>query len=647
MINILPENGMENGKKQIIRKWLIALGAIFLILLIAGLYIYYDVEKKYADRIIPGVYAGNIDLSGLSRDQAQMILDQKIKQIETQGIKFSYQNNQTSIYPFMASTTSEIVFNYFSFEADKNINEALAYGHDGSIFKRFQARVNVTLKNKHLPIYATVNDGEVENFLRENFSRFENLGTNATLVYADGGFTIQDEKKGEHIAFRNGIEILKANLSELNQSDIALFSEIDIPQILKENCIGLEAEALKIASNTPFTLFYKDEEWKIEKDTLANLLALKIEPRFSVLKDKIIIGLNQEKTTLFFNEEIAPDVNIKAIEPKFEVINGRVTEFQGSRDGVEVNIEETIKKIETDIMEGCLSGKKECDENAKKIELAITETKSEIKTSEVNNLGIKEIIGSGHSSFKGSPANRRHNIATGAAAVNGTMVKPNEEFSLIKTLGAIDAESGYLPELVIKDNKTIPEFGGGLCQVGTTVFRATFNSGLPVTSRRNHSYRVSYYEPAGTDATIYDPNPDYKFLNDTPYNILIQSRIEGDNLYFDFWSTEDGRIASSTYPTIYNIVKPAPTKIVETLDLKPGVKKCTESSHNGADAYFDYTVTYPNGEVKNSRFSSHYVPWRAVCLLGVEKLTETETSTDPQSASSTPATATTPTETKP
>jgi len=56
--------------------------------------------------------------------------------------------------------------------------------------------------------------------------------------------------------------------------------------------------------------------------------------------------------------------------------------------------------------------------------------------------------------------------------------------------------------------------------------------------------------------------------------------------------------------------------------LEPGVKKCTESAHNGADAYFDYTVTYPDDKIEETRFSSHYVPWRAVCLLGVDVLSE-------------------------
>ena len=69
-------------------------------------------------------------------------------------------------------------------------------------------------------------------------------------------------------------------------------------------------------------------------------------------------------------------------------------------------------------------------------------------------------------------------------------------------------------------------------------------------------------------------------------------------------------------------------KLVETLSLPPGKKKCTETAHAGADAEFTYTVTYPNGEVKTEVFKSHYRPWQAVCLIGVEKL-----STDAGSAS--------------
>jgi vancomycin resistance protein YoaR len=185
---------------------------------------------------------------------------------------------------------------------------------------------------------------------------------------------------------------------------------------------------------------------------------------------------------------------------------------------------------------------------------------------------------------------------------------------------------------VIKGNETKPEYGGGLCQIGTTVFRGALASGLDITARRNHSYRVSYYEPAGTDATIYDPWPDLKFKNDTGKHILIQTRIDGRKIYFDFWGTKDGRQVSMTEPVVYNIVPPPEKKVIKTLDLPVGEIKCTERAHNGADAKFDYTVWYPeDDEPVSTTFHSHYIPWQEVCLLGV-----TEEEFAAEQASSTP-----------
>jgi vancomycin resistance protein YoaR len=555
-----------------------------------------------------------------------MILNQKIDQIKLEGIPFSYLNNQTKVFPLLSSASPELAFNIIRFDPEKNIDDAFRHGRAGSFFTRLKERINLSLKKKKFPVYFTIDEKETNKILHENFSQFENPGTDAKLIYENNKFSIQKETYGQKIDYQAGLHKLEQNLTVLDNSEIKLYAEIDKPQILLEDAQGKEEKAEKILEGAPFLLTLKDNQWWISKDDLADWITLKRNNSFSILKEKIIVGLDHEKITQYLEENVAPNVNIEPIEAKFEIKDGKVVEFQNSRDGFGVNIESSIKKIEYELIEGCVANPSEtCGDQKDKIELATHELKSTVRTEEINDLGIKEIIGTGHSNFAGSPKNRRHNIATGAEAVNGTLIKPDEEFSLIETLGDITAETGYLPELVIKGDETIPEYGGGLCQVGTTMFRATTASGMPVTLRRNHSYRVSYYEPAGTDATIYDPWPDYRFLNDSPYHILIQSRIEGDDLYFDFWSTEDGRIASSSQPVIYNITKPKPTKIVETLNLPPGEKKCTESSHNGADAYFDYNVTYPNGEVKEERFTSHYVPWRAVCLLGVEKLSASST----------------------
>jgi len=171
---------------------------------------------------------------------------------------------------------------------------------------------------------------------------------------------------------------------------------------------------------------------------------------------------------------------------------------------------------------------------------------------QTNSLGIVGLVAHGESDFHGSSKSRIHNIAVGASKFDGRIIKPEEEFSFNTYLGAVTKETGFLPELVIKTTGTVPEVGGGLCQVSTTAFRAALFGGLPITARRNHSYAVKYYAPQGTDATIYPGVQDMKFINDTGHFILIHTYIDGTRLVFDFYGTPDGREIAIDGPYQYD-----------------------------------------------------------------------------------------------
>lgn len=169
-----------------------------------------------------------------------------------------------------------------------------------------------------------------------------------------------------------------------------------------------------------------------------------------------------------------------------------------------------------------------------------------------NSLGITELLATGESDFTGSSKSRITNIKVGASKFNGLILKPGEEFSFNRYLGEIDAAHGFLPEMVIKREGVVPEFGGGLCQVSSTAFRAAMNAGLPITERRNHSFAVAYYAPQGTDATIYPGAADFRFINDLSSSLLIRTRVEGKKLYFDFYGTRDGRTVEFDGPRQYD-----------------------------------------------------------------------------------------------
>ena len=182
--------------------------------------------------------------------------------------------------------------------------------------------------------------------------------------------------------------------------------------------------------------------------------------------------------------------------------------------------------------------------------LILTISPAQVRAENIKDLGLTNLLGQGQSNFTGSPDSRIHNIKLGAAKFDRLLLKPDEEFSFNRVLGEIGPQQGYLEELVIKKDKTIPEYGGGLCQVSTTLFRAVVKAGLKITQRYAHAFPIVYYSPPGFDATIYPPQPDLRFVNDTPNYIYIQNRIEDNELFFEIYGPDDGRQIKIQGPTI-------------------------------------------------------------------------------------------------
>jgi len=251
-------------------------------------------------------------------------------------------------------------------------------------------------------------------------------------------------------------------------------------------------------------------------------------------------------------------------DAKLKMEDGKVSVFSLSDKGLTLDQEKSSQVLIDYINSGNYK-------NA--IDLPYKETDPETPNiGSIDSLGINTLIGEGQSNFAGSPQNRVHNIKVGTERFDGVLIKPGEEFSFIKTLGPVDQSTGYLPELVIKPNETVPEFGGGMCQVSTTAFRAALNAGLKITERVNHAYPVSYYNPQGMDATVYIPQPDLRFKNNTPSYILIQTRIVGTQLFFDFYGTDDGRSTTLDGPTIleHNPDGSMKTTLAQTVKDKDG-----------------------------------------------------------------------------
>ncbi|MEI8360535.1 MAG: VanW family protein [bacterium] len=585
--------------------WLLITAIIFFIsiLSLSGLIVAF--ENNYKDKSYPGVFIGLVSVGGLTEDEVRQKINNQIDKINTEGIEFSYNQKNYKFYPLTISNDADVANNSIDFDVDNMVNGAMSKGRNQNFAQNLLVQMTGLISNVVIEPTYTINNNDVEAFIRQNFAKDFSQSQDAKLKYSNNRFIIEPEKIGDDIDLSNALNSLDKSLLNFENQKITISKIISAPQIkstdLAEN-LTLANQYLDLA---PIKLTYLKKNWPIDKSELGKWLA------FEKHNGLIQITLNASTTENFLKKKINPEIEVKMSEARFDLKNGKATAFSTAKNGLEVNATATRAKIETDFLMNKLTS---IEIITKIIESSVSSSTSAL------DLGLKEVVGTGKSNFSGSSASRRTNIRVGMSYLNGLLIAPGETFSVMKKLGNIDGSKGYLEELVIKGNETKKEYGGGLCQIGTTMFRAALASGLPIVERRSHSYRVAYYEPAGTDATIYDPSPDLKFLNDTGNYLLIQGKMSGNNLSFDFYGTKDGRKIEQTYPRIYNIVKPAPGKLIETLTLPVGQKKCTEKAHNGADASFDYKVTYSGGEIKSKKFSSHYVPWQEVCLIGVSKL---------------------------
>ena len=582
--------------------------AVFFILA-SSLYAY-----SYQNKIYPSVYVGAFPLGGLTVEEAEQNLTSSLENLRDRGLLFSHEGLTISV-PMVAVTTEDPDLSYeiINYDVPAILESAYNVGRGESFIDNWIERFTLLKReNRQTPAYNLRQDKVLE-ILRQNFAQLENPAKESALYFSGTTPLLTEETYGKAFDYRQALQSAHNQLSNLLFSSISLNLRDDRPKILKENAKDFLPLASELAFSDPVNIGYDDIEQNFYAEQINNLMEIRIKDNKT---GELELGVSKAKLAELLSD-LATQIKLSPQEPKFKIDGDRVIEFTGGQEGRQLVLEETWQNWEDVIIRNRLSD----------LALVVSTLSPKQKISDLNNLGIQELLGVGKSNFAGSPQNRRHNIKIGAESVNGTLIPPGGEFSLIKTLGEIDAQSGYLPELVIKGNKTIPEYGGGLCQIGTTAFRATLNSGLPITARRNHSYAVSYYNNEkglpGTDATIYDPAPDYKFKNDTGHYVLIAARIEGNEAIFEFWGTRDGRAVEQSDIRVWDRVKPNPTKFIETLDLKPGETKCTESPHDGIKAAFDYKITYPDGQEKEETFFSQYRPWQEVCLIGVEKLSET------------------------
>lgn len=287
-------------------------------------------------------------------------------------------------------------------------------------------------------------------------------------------------------------------------------------------------------------------------------------------------------------------------------------EMNGGQTGVSVNVMESLEEIKDYITT-------DWDGTDAVIPLSTVITEPEGSADELSR--VKDVLGSFHTDFSSSSAARSTNIERASSLINGSVVYPGEEFSVVDTIGPTNAENGYELAGAYENGQTVEAYGGGVCQVSTTLYNAVLFSELEVTTRQPHSMLVAYVDPARDAAIAVDSGKNFTFRNNTDAPIYIEGYTQNKQLYFTIYGEEtrpanrsisfESEVISETEPTTAFVATADPIGSIHTVS----------SAHVGKNAELWKIVTVDGVEQSREKVnSSSYRMTPKTVAVGISSL---------------------------
>ena len=216
-------------------------------------------------------------------------------------------------------------------------------------------------------------------------------------------------------------------------------------------------------------------------------------------------------------EEMAVRYEKLPVEPTLEKESGTVIP---GREGRMIDVDHTVERVMA-------------ARQGEQIDLILNRVSPKHRTEDLEM--AREHLGEYATWFHGSAA-RYTNIKLAAGSINNIVIWPDEVFSFNEVVGPRTPERGYLPAPVILQGGGGIQYGGGVCQVSSTLFNAASKAGIKIIERHQHTKPVSYV-PKGKDATVSYDDLDLKFINDRSGPVTIKSGIANGKI----WAQINGR----------------------------------------------------------------------------------------------------------
>jgi vancomycin resistance protein YoaR len=576
------------------------LGLAFLLLL--------GFSAVYANRIYPGVYVNEMDLSGMTLEEASLELDEDYPFADGGSLRLTYQEEAWEVQPIE-----------LGYVVDPTISaqQALDVGRRSWFLPDLIEAGQAWFGGVQLSPVAYYDERIAQGYLQTIAAEIDQPVIEASLALEDAEVIVKNGQIGFELDIPTTLEVLEVFMSQMQSGEIPLVVLETPPDILDAS---IQAEMATEILSEPLVLTDEDDGediLMIQPKDLAEMLNVTRVENGGDESAAYQISLNETLFNLYLSS-LAPELSMEPVNTRF-MFNDDTLQLEVVEPAVigrNLDIDASIAYIDEQLK----AGAHEVALQFERLEPDVTDD----MTGE--DLGITELLIQETSYFYGSDEARVQNIRTASAQFYGLLIAPGETFSMAAALGNVSLENGYAEALIIYGDQTIQGVGGGVCQVSTTLFRTAFLYGFPIDERHAHAYRVGYYEQlwngirdtnlAGLDATVYVPIVDLKFTNDTEYWLLMETYVGSYSLTWKFYSTKDGRTVEWETSGLTNVVEAPEPLYRENPDLAKGVIKQVDYAADGADISINRIVYMDDKVYFADSFYTHFQPWQAIFEYG-------------------------------
>ncbi|PBE99892.1 hydrolase [Clostridioides difficile] len=407
--------------------------------------------------------------------------------------------------------------------------------------------------------------------------------------------------KGEKIAkntYVNGVNIGKLTKSQAKQELAKKYKLENVEFNYNDKSWKVKSKDLNLSTDLDKTV---ENAYNLNrKSGFFGNLSKTISTNFGK-KSNLVVVINYDKNKLKAEmEKIAKEIDVDVKDATLDISGEKVKVIPDS-DGLKMDISKSMENFDNQTKKGNY-----------KNELVVKATPAKVKKEQLANIDTN--LGTYSTTFKTSQINRSINIKLATDNISNVLLMPGETFSFNKHTGKRSKENGYKSAPVIMEGEMEEDYGGGVCQVSSTLYNSVLYAGLEIVNVKNHTIPSSYV-PKGRDATVADSGIDFLFKNNLKHPVYIKNYVSGNQIVCNIYGSAEDK-QNITISTKLDGVSQTTMKRVNDPTMPKGKEKVDKSGRNAYSVSTYRTFNDANGKkIKTEKIANSYYPKKEGIIL--------------------------------